>query len=130
VQFQDSDYSEAGAMLADERGRGVRGGPDPEGRAPEPEIEMLRHKQILISALQLGVQPKDTLRRMMEKKVTAVAWDFIKDREGIYPDHPRHGRDRGYGLDPDRRGIPQHGQGRTRASCSAASAGWLLRKWW
>jgi alanine dehydrogenase len=26
------------------------------------EIEMLRHKQILVSALQLTVQPKDTLR--------------------------------------------------------------------
>jgi len=39
----------------------------------------------LVSALQLTVQPKDTLKRMMEKRMTAVAWDFIKDREGIYP---------------------------------------------
>ena len=86
VQFQDSDYTEAGAMLAD--------GPEEVFKADmilkvappgQKEIEMLRPKQILISALQMTVQPKDTLRRMMEKKVTAVAWDFIKDREGIYP---------------------------------------------
>lgn len=86
VQFQDSDYTEAGAMLAD--------GPEEVFKADLilkvappglKEIEMLRPKQILISALQMTVQPKDTLRRMMDKKVTAVAWDFIKDREGIYP---------------------------------------------
>ncbi|MCB9170860.1 MAG: alanine dehydrogenase [Flavobacteriales bacterium] len=86
VQFQDSDYSEAGARIVD--------GPEEVFKADmilkvappsHKEIEMLRHKQILISALQLTVQPKDTLRRMMEKRMTAVAWDFIKDREGIYP---------------------------------------------
>ncbi len=86
VHFEDRDYTEAGAMLAD--------GPEQVFRADlilkvappsHKEIEMLRHKQILISALQLTVQPKDTLRRMMEKKVTAVAWDFIKDNDDIYP---------------------------------------------
>jgi alanine dehydrogenase len=86
AQFQDSDYSEAGAMVVD--------GPTEVFKADlilkvapptHAEIEMLRHKQTLISALQLTVQPKDTLRRMMEKRMTAVAWDFIKDREGIYP---------------------------------------------
>ncbi|MFN3874622.1 MAG: alanine dehydrogenase [Flavobacteriales bacterium] len=86
AQFQDSDYSEAGAMVVD--------GPSEVFKADlilkvapptHAEIELLRHKQTLISALQLTVQPKDTLRRMMEKRITAVAWDFIKDREGIYP---------------------------------------------
>lgn len=86
AQFQDSDYSEAGAMVVD--------GPEQVFKADlilkvapptHTEIELLRHKQILVSALQLTVQPKDTLRRMMEKRLTAVAWDFIKDREGIYP---------------------------------------------
>ncbi|HEY0978099.1 MAG TPA: alanine dehydrogenase [Flavobacteriales bacterium] len=86
VQFQDNDYTEAGAMLAE--------GPEEVFKAelilkvapPTPaEIDLLRHKQILVSALQMSSQPKDSLRRMMDKKVTAVAWDFIKDREGIYP---------------------------------------------
>jgi alanine dehydrogenase len=51
----------------------------------EEEIAMLRHRQILISALQVGSQHRESLRSMMAKKVTAVAWDFIKDREGIFP---------------------------------------------
>jgi alanine dehydrogenase len=86
VRFEDRDYTEAGARLAD--------GPQEVFKADlilkvgppsHKEIELLHHKQILISALQLTVQPKDSLRRMMDKKATAVAWDFIKDRQGIYP---------------------------------------------
>lgn len=86
AQFQDSDYSEAGAMVVDSAAEVFKADLILKVAPPShTEIEMLRHKQILISALQLTVQPKDTLRRMMEKRMTAVAWDFIKDREGIYP---------------------------------------------
>lgn len=86
VQFQDSDYSEAGAKLVDDA-RGVfEADMILKVAAPvEAEIALLRHKQILISALQMGGQHRESLRSMMDKKVTAVAWDFIKDREGIYP---------------------------------------------
>ncbi len=86
VQFQDSDYSEAGARLADSAREVFESDLILKVAAPvEEEIAMLRHKQILISALQVGSQHRESLRSMMEKKVTAVAWDFIKDREGIYP---------------------------------------------
>ena len=86
AQWQDSDYSEAGAMVVDSPTEVFKADLILKVAPPtHEEIEMLRHKQILISALQLTVQPKDTLKRMMEKRMTAVAWDFIKDREGIYP---------------------------------------------
>lgn len=86
VQFQDSDYSEAGASLADGAEEVFKADLILKVAAPmEEEIAMLRNKQILISALQMGGEHRDSLRSMMEKKVTAVAWDFIKDREGIYP---------------------------------------------
>ncbi|MEO7080168.1 MAG: alanine dehydrogenase [Flavobacteriales bacterium] len=86
VQFQDSDYSEAGAKLADSAREVFESDLILKVAAPmEEEIAMLRHKQILVSALQMGGQHREALRSMMEKKVTAVAWDFIKDREGIYP---------------------------------------------
>lgn len=86
AQFQDNDYSEAGAMVVDAAEEVYKADLILKVAPPtHAEIEMLRHKQTLISALQLTVQPKDTLRRMMEKRMTAVAWDFIKDREGIYP---------------------------------------------
>ncbi|MCB9184237.1 MAG: alanine dehydrogenase [Flavobacteriales bacterium] len=86
AQFQDNDYSEAGAMVVDAAEEVYKADLILKVAPPtHAEIELLRHKQTLISALQLTVQPKDTLRRMMEKRMTAVAWDFIKDREGIYP---------------------------------------------
>ena len=86
VQFQDSDYSEAGAKLADHAREVFEADLILKVAAPlDEEIAMLRHKQILISALQMGGQHRESLRSMMEKKVTAVAWDFIKDREGIFP---------------------------------------------
>ncbi len=85
VQFQDNDYTEAGAQVVESAQEVFKADLIIKVAPPSlKEIEMLRPKQILISALQLTVQPKDALRKMMEKKVTAVAWDFIKDREGIY----------------------------------------------
>jgi alanine dehydrogenase len=85
AQWQDNDYSEAGAMVVDSPEEVFKADMILKVAPPtHAEIEMLRHKQILVSALQLTVQPKDTLKRMMEKRMTAVAWDFIKDREGIY----------------------------------------------
>lgn len=86
VQFQDSDYSEAGAQLVDSAREVFAADLILKVAAPaEEEIALMRHKQILISALQMGSQHREALRNMMEKKITAVAWDFIKDREGIYP---------------------------------------------
>ena len=85
VQFQDSDYTEAGAQVVESAEEVFKADLIIKVAPPSlKEIELLRPKQILISALQLTVQPKDALRKMMDKKVTAVAWDFIKDREGIY----------------------------------------------
>jgi alanine dehydrogenase len=85
VQFQDNDYTEAGAQVVESAEEVFKADLIIKVAPPSlKEIELLRPRQILISALQLTVQPKDALRRMMDKKVTAVAWDFIKDREGIY----------------------------------------------
>ena len=56
------------------------------------EIEMLRPKQILFSALQLNVQPKDTLRRMMEKKMHRRGVGLHQGPRGHLSDHPGHGR--------------------------------------
>ncbi|QQR85519.1 MAG: alanine dehydrogenase [Flavobacteriales bacterium] len=85
VQFQDSDYTEAGAMLVDSAEEVFKADIILKVAPPSTqEIGMLRPKQLLIAALQMTVQPKDALKQMMQKRVHAVAWDFIKDREGIY----------------------------------------------
>lgn len=86
AHFQDSDFSEAGAKLADDAREVFEADLILKVAAPcDDEIALLHHKQILVSALQTGAQHREALRSMMAKKLTAVAWDFIKDREGIFP---------------------------------------------
>jgi alanine dehydrogenase len=84
--FQDKDYSDAGAQIAY--------GPEPVYTsnivlkvAPPTfdEIEMMKQKQALISALQLTVQQKNFFNHLISKKITGLAFDYIKDRSGIYP---------------------------------------------
>ncbi|MGA7303259.1 MAG: alanine dehydrogenase [Rhodothermales bacterium] len=49
------------------------------------ELDLLREKQILISALHLGNATKDFFRRLMELSVTGIGFEFIKTHDGTYP---------------------------------------------
>jgi alanine dehydrogenase len=49
------------------------------------EIEMMPGRQTIISALNLPVQSKESFVQMSNKKITAIAWDYIQDKQGIYP---------------------------------------------
>ncbi len=51
----------------------------------EEEVDLMKGNQTLISALQLSMQPKIILQKLMTKKVTAIAWDYIRDDEGVFP---------------------------------------------
>jgi alanine dehydrogenase len=85
-RFGDRDYSEAGAEIAMDRAEVFKADIILKVAPPtDEEIAMMQHRQTLFSALQLSVQPKDTLKKLMSKKVSAIAWDFIKDETGIYP---------------------------------------------
>jgi alanine dehydrogenase len=86
AHFEDRLYSEAGAKIAYDRKEVFQCDLVLKVAPPShEEIAMMGHKQTLFSALQLSVQPRDTLRKLMEKKVSAIAWDYIQDQEGIYP---------------------------------------------
>lgn len=49
------------------------------------EIDMLRGNQILFSALQIKSQCGENVRKLMQKKVTAIALELVKDRDNFYP---------------------------------------------
>jgi alanine dehydrogenase len=49
------------------------------------EIDLLRPKQTLISALQMGTQETDYFRGLMGKRVTALAFELIRDRSNVFP---------------------------------------------
>ncbi|MGE0078952.1 MAG: alanine dehydrogenase [Bacteroidales bacterium] len=49
------------------------------------EFEYVRENQVLISSLHLNSTTGDYLRNLIQKKVTAIAFESIKDSDGDYP---------------------------------------------
>ncbi len=83
--FQDHDYSEAGAQIVYSPEDVYKADIILKVAPPSPvEIEMMQQKQTLISALQLSIQPENFLKQLIAKRVTAIAFDWIKDGDGIY----------------------------------------------
>ncbi|MEY4604367.1 MAG: hypothetical protein RIT43_1659 [Bacteroidota bacterium] len=86
ASFTDTDYSEAGAEICHDPRQIFECDIIFKVAPPtEDEVEMMSGNQTLISALQLSVQPKSLLQKLMQKKVTAIAWDYIRDDSGVYP---------------------------------------------
>jgi alanine dehydrogenase len=85
ANFQDHDYSEAGAQVVYSPLEVYKADIILKVAPPSPEeIGMMQQKQTLISSLQLTVQPEDFIKQLMSKKISAVAFDWIKDQDGIY----------------------------------------------
>ena len=84
--FTDNEYSEAGAEICANPKEVFECDIIFKVAPPsEEEVEMMPGNQTLISALQLSNQPKVILQTLMSKKITAIAWDYIRDDEGVFP---------------------------------------------
>src|SRR5690606_41945361 len=51
----------------------------------EEEIEMMNPKTSLVSAIQLRTRKKSYLDALQKKRITAIAFEYIKDSDGSYP---------------------------------------------
>lgn len=87
ANFQDNDYSEAGARIAYSPEELYKNADLILKVAPPSlqEIEYMQPKQTLLSTLQLPAQPENFLRKLLEKKITALAFEWIKDEDGVFP---------------------------------------------
>ena len=86
ANFSDNDYSEVGAEICYDPQEVFRADIIIKVAPPtKEEINMMPGNQTLFAALQLSVHPKNTLELLIQKKITAIAWDFIKDEEDVYP---------------------------------------------
>ncbi|MBI2259118.1 MAG: alanine dehydrogenase [Flavobacteriia bacterium] len=86
ANFSDNEYSETGAEISYDAKEIFKCDIIFKVAPPsEDEVEMMTGNQTIISALQLSAQPKVILQKMMQKKITAIAWDYIQDEAGVYP---------------------------------------------
>ena len=84
--FSDHEYSEAGARIVDSSKEVFQAHIVLKVEPPSlDEIKMMTRKQLLISALQLSIQPEDFLRQLMSKKITAIAWDYLRGADNSCP---------------------------------------------
>jgi alanine dehydrogenase len=86
ASFSDNDYSEAGAKIAYDSREVFESNLVLKVHPPtEAEIELMKPKTTLISALQLKVQNKRYFELLMKKKITALAFDYMEDEDGHIP---------------------------------------------
>lgn len=84
--FQDHDYSEAGARIVYSAEDVFKSEFILKVAPPSAEeIAMMQGRQTLISALHLPVQKTETFKALSNKKITAIAWDYIKDEIDVFP---------------------------------------------
>ena len=83
--FSDNEYSEAGAEISSDRNAIYQCNIILKVAPPsEEEVDLMSGNQLFISALQIAAQPKEILQKLIKKKITAIAWDYIKDEEGVF----------------------------------------------
>ena len=84
--YSDKEYSDAGAEVTNDTKKVFS---CPMVLKVEPatieEIEMMQQNCIVISAIQLKTRKKDYFEALSKKKITALAFEYIKDEDGTYP---------------------------------------------
>lgn len=84
--YSDKEYSDAGAEITPDTKK-VLGCPmllkvEPLTMA---EVELVNPETIIVSAIQLKTRRKEYFDALIKKKITALAFEYIKDDEGSYP---------------------------------------------
>ena len=84
--YSDNEYSEAGAKISYDTKEVFSCNIVLKVAPPTiDEIDMIIPQSVLISALQLKTQTKEYFKTLAKKRITAVAFDYIKDEHGVYP---------------------------------------------
>lgn len=84
--YSDKDYADAGAKIVFDRSE-VFKAPILVKSAPvvEEDVHLLQLNQIIISPIHLATMKKELIQKMMEKRITALSFENLKDDSGTYP---------------------------------------------
>jgi alanine dehydrogenase len=85
ANFSDKQYSEAGAKISYDIKEAFGCHMILKVEPPSlDEIKLINPQSILFSALQLKTQTKKYFEELASKRITAIAFDFIRDDQGIF----------------------------------------------
>ena len=86
ANYSDTDYSELGGFIVDQKNE-IYQSDIILKIAPLSleEIDLLHERQMVISSLHLNSQTKQFIQKLLQKKVTAIAFENIKDEHNCYP---------------------------------------------
>ncbi|MDO6433946.1 alanine dehydrogenase [Flavitalea sp. BT771] len=84
--YRDKDYSEAGARIVYDKSE-VFKAPILVKSAPviEEDLPLLQLNQIVISPIHLSAMKAELLQKMMDKRITGISFENLKDDSGTYP---------------------------------------------
>jgi alanine dehydrogenase len=86
TNYSDDKYSEAGAKISYNTNDVFACNIILKIEPPSlDEIKMMNPQSVLISAMQLKTQTKAFFKALAEKRITAIAFDYIQDDHGIFP---------------------------------------------
>lgn len=86
ASFNDRDYSEAGAEITNDTAKVFSCPIILKVEPPSPEeIKLINPQALLISALQIKTRDKSYFEALANKRITALAFEYIKDEDGAYP---------------------------------------------
>ena len=85
ANFSDNEYSEAGAKISYDVKEAFECNIILKVEPPSlDEIKLINPQSTLFSALQLKTQTKKYFEALASKRITAIAFDYIRDEQGIY----------------------------------------------
>lgn len=86
ANYTDAEYREAGAVVAEKREEIfqcdiiLRIAP-----VDSSEIDMMRGNQVIISNMQIQSHTPETIEKLMQKKITCIAYEYLESESGLLP---------------------------------------------
>ena len=84
--YTDTNYSECGAQIVEDKSIVFQCDIILKIAPPTiEELELFKNSQVLISSLHFTSQSEEYIRKLIQKKVTAISFEGLKDRDNCYP---------------------------------------------
>lgn len=86
ANYSDKEYSEAGAKISYDVKEVFSCNLIVKVEPPSlDQIKLMNPQAYLVSALQLKTQNKKYFKALAKKRITAIAYDYMKDEDGVFP---------------------------------------------